>query len=86
MNHKQLFLQRHLDTIKKGCTKMMYTYIHTYMYTKNVSNDLKIFTDSALWAGSFIESPCPSVCVSVCAIAKHPNPEVVETCDQRRYS
>ena len=30
------------------------------------------FTDSALWAGSVIESPCPSVCgyvsMSVCAI------------------
>ena len=25
-----------------------------------------IFTDSALWAGSVIESPCPSVCLSVC--------------------
>ena len=24
------------------------------------------FTDSALWAGSVIESPCPSVCMSVC--------------------
>ena len=24
-----------------------------------------IFTDSALWAGSVIESPCPSVCLSV---------------------
>ena len=27
-----------------------------------------IFTDSALWAGSVIESPCPSVCLCVCAI------------------
>ena len=27
-----------------------------------------IFTDSALWAGSVIESPCPSVCVCVCTI------------------
>ena len=26
------------------------------------------FTDSALWAGSVIESPCPCVCLSVCAI------------------
>ena len=25
-----------------------------------------IFTDSALWAGSVIESPCPCVCLSVC--------------------
>ena len=25
-----------------------------------------IFTDSALWAGSVIESPCPFVCLSVC--------------------
>ena len=30
------------------------------------SNDeSNIFTDSALWAGSVIESPCPSVCHSV---------------------
>ena len=27
---------------------------------------LSIFTDSALWAGSVIESPCPSVCLFVC--------------------
>ena len=25
-----------------------------------------LFTDSALWAGSVIESPCPCVCLSVC--------------------
>ena len=25
-----------------------------------------IFTDSALWAGSVIELPCPSVCLFVC--------------------
>ena len=29
------------------------------------------------WAELVIESPCPSVCLSVCAIAKHPLPEVV---------
>ena len=27
---------------------------------------MAVFTDSALWAGSVIESPCPSVCVYVC--------------------
>ena len=30
-----------------------------------------IFTDSALWAGSVIESPCPSVCVSVTSRNTH---------------
>ena len=29
------------------------------------------------WAELVIESPCPFVCLSVCAIAKHPLPEVV---------
>ena len=29
-----------------------------------------VFTDSALWAGSVIESPCPSFCRSVCLSVK----------------
>ena len=32
----------------------------------NIIIGVFIFTDLALWAGSVIESPCPSVCVSVC--------------------
>ena len=38
----------------------------------------KTLTDLALWAGSVIESPCPSICLCVCDVAKHPLPEVVE--------
>ena len=44
---------------------------------KNMVDD-QVFTDSALWARSDIESQCPSVCVCFCAIAKHPLPGVVE--------
>ena len=33
-------------------------------------------------ANSVYWSQCPSVCLSVCAIAKHPLPEVVETSGQ----
>ena len=45
-----------------------------------------LFTESALWAYPVIESPYPSVCLfvclSVCASAKHPLPEVMETFGQ----
>ena len=46
---------------------------------------LHIFTDSALWAGSVIELPCPSVCLSVCANAKHPILEVEKSSGRREY-
>ena len=54
-----------------------------------IVNINKIFTDSGLWAGSVIELPGPSVCLSVClsvyAIVKHPLPAVLETFGQRTY-
>ena len=36
----------------------------------SLSNSFLIFTDSAHWAGSVIESQCPSVCVFVCVSVK----------------
>ena len=49
-------------------------FYRNYMKHKLMSSSCKgfflqmsgIFTDSALWAGSVIESPCPSVCQYVC--------------------
>ena len=44
------------------------------------------FTESAHLVDSVIELRCPSVCVSVCDVSKHPLPEVVDTSGRRTYS
>ena len=46
---------------------------------------LRLFTESAPWADSVIESQCPSVAMYVCDNSKPPLPEVVETSGQRAY-
>ena len=67
-------------------------------YIQSVSCDIRLLcvcrvchffgvvTKLALWADSVIKSACPSVCLSVCGIAKHPSPEGVESSGQRMYS
>ena len=59
--------------VRKKCINIFYfIYINIYLYiflilyftSSNATPGLTIvFIDSALWAGSVIESPCPSVCV-----------------------
>ena len=38
---------------------------------QDILNSIEFFTDSALWARSVIESPCPSVCLSVTSQNTH---------------
>ena len=53
--------------------------LKTWYYIR-ISQVIKtIFTESADWANSVIESRCPGVRLSVCDNSKHPLPEVVET-------
>ena len=51
---------------------------------------VEIFTESAHWAMSVCLSVCLCVCVSpevsVCDVAKHPLPEIVETSGHKMYS
>ena len=50
-----------------------------------VQDNFYIFTESAHWADSVIESPCPSVCLFVCENFKHSLPEVLETSGRIAY-
>ena len=52
----------------------------------NSSRIWELFTESALWVDSVRESPCPYVCLRVCAVAKNPLPDVVETYGWRTHS
>ena len=45
-----------------------------------------IFTESAQWTDSVIESPCLSVCLYIQDVAKSPLPAVVESSCERMYS
>ena len=47
---------------------------------------LSIFTESAHWADSVIKLQCPSVCLYIHDVEKHPLPGVIETSGQRMFS
>ena len=72
LKHTHFLCGQNLEFNVKKCQIFIITYLG------------KLFTESALLADSVIQLPCPSVCLSVCAIEKHPLPVVVETSGQKR--
>ena len=79
-----LFSLLFLAILKFGCQRCKKKY-----FSVQIWRDKEIFTKSAHWADSVIESRGPSACLSVCLYvcdkSKHALPEIVETFGQRAY-